>query len=225
MDEWFELCDFEARTMSQVPITGSLQGWWSEQEILVHEGSNNFVAFDVTTRKTHPVFSTEMVREFLIQNGLTNRGDVLRAVPVWNGRSYDFYLGPSAKMDGLRGPDSFLLKAERSGPGLKLVSRNFRYQWGGSLDSTGTRYLFQGESGVPGRGGDGAVYVRNVADGKVVTVVPPDNGGQYAIPRFYGDEVVYFSKRALYRTGLDGQGNSRLLTVSTNGGLVNGKSQ
>ena len=61
------------------------------------------------------------------------------------------------------------------------------------------------------------MYVRNVADGKSVTVVPPDNGGQYAIPRIYGDEVVYFSKRALYRTGLDGQNNGRLLMVSTNG--------
>jgi hypothetical protein len=225
MDEWFDLCDFEARKMSRVPITGSLQGWWSEREILVHDGSNNFVAFDVTTRKNRPVFSPEMIRGFLIQNGLTNDADVLRAMPVWNGKGYDFYFGPSARIDGLRGPDSFLLKAERSGPGLKLVCRNFRYQWGGSLDSTGARYLFQGESGVPGRSGNGAVYLRNVDDGKVATVVPPDNGGQYAIPRFYGDEVVYFSKRALYRTALDGQGNSRLLTVSTNGGMANGTSQ
>jgi hypothetical protein len=220
-NSWFALCDFEARKMSRIPITGALQGWWSEQEILVHDRSNNFVAFDVTTRKTRPVLSPEMIQAFLVQNGLTNDGDVLRAMPVWNGKGYDFYFGPSAKIDGLRQPDSFLLKAERNGPRLKLVCRDFHYQWGGCLDSTGTRYLFQGESGAPGRGGNGAVYIRNVADGKCVTVVPPDNGRQYAIPRFYKDEVVYFSKRALYRTGLDGQVNSRLLTVSTNEKGVN----
>lgn len=37
--------------------------------------------------------------------------------------------------------------------------------------------------------------------------MPPDNKGQYAIPRFYGDEVIYYRNRVLWRIGLDGSNN------------------
>jgi hypothetical protein len=96
---------------------------------------------------------------------------------------------------------------------LKFLYRDFKFQWGGHLDETATHYLYQGESGKPGNGGDGAVYVRNLANGTESTVVPPDNKGQYAIPRFYGEEVIYFRNRLMQRVRLDGSNDVPVLTA------------
>ena len=68
-------------------------------------------------------------------------------------------------------------------------------------------FVYQGESGAPGSGGNGAVYLRDLSDNSVHTLVPPNNKGQYAIPRFYGDEVIYFRDRVIWRIGLDGSNN------------------
>jgi hypothetical protein len=67
------------------------------------------------------------------------------------------------------------------------------------LDETGTRYLYDGESGQPGRGGNGGVYLRNLTNHTIRTVVEPDNGKQYAIARFYGEDIIYFRNRLLWR--------------------------
>ena len=121
---------------------------------------------------------------------LLGRRVSLRTLPVWR---------------------SFLARADRAGPALTLLYRHFEFHWGGHLDSTATHYLYQGESGAPGEGGDGAVYLRDLTTGETATVVPPDNKGQYAIPRFYGNDVIYFRDRLLRRVGLNASNDAPLL--------------
>jgi hypothetical protein len=82
------------------------------------------------------------------------------------------------------------------------------------LDNTGTHYLYDGEPGAPGQRGNGGVYLRDLTNHSTFTVVPPDNKGQYAIPRFYGNEVIYFRNRVLHRIRLDGSEDEPLLPVA-----------
>lgn len=134
----------------------------------------------------------------------------------WNGQTYDFYFGENGKINGLIVTNSFLLKADRQTPSLTLLYRDFRYQWGGRLDAAATHYLYQGETGKPGSGGNGAVYLRDLTNGTIATVVPPDTNRQYAIPRFYGDEIIYFQNHLLHRVRLDGSNDSPLLPRAAN---------
>lgn len=116
-----------------------------------------------------------------------------------------------------KGKPTFLLKAERTSPTptLKLINSEFQFEWGGRLDAQVTHFLYQGESGAPGNGGNGAVYLRDLADNSVRTLVPPDNKGQYSIPRFYRDEVIYYRNRVLWRIGLDGSSNVPLFSPTS----------
>jgi hypothetical protein len=64
---------------------------------------------------------------------------------------------------------------------------------------------------APGSGGDGSIYLENLTNGTTLTVVPPDNKGQYSTPAFYGDEVIYFRNRMLWRAQINGSNNTVLL--------------
>ncbi len=181
----FCLCDLESQTFTQIPVPGELQGC---------------TATSIST--------------FLTQVGLTNELADLSAFANWNGHDFDFYFGIKGLINGLGKGGSFLLKADRAGPALKLLYRNFDFRWGGVLDNTGRHYLYDGEPGAPGQRGNGGVYLRDLTNHSTFTVVPPDNKGQYAIPRFYGNEVIYFRNRVLYRIRLDGSGDEPLLPVA-----------
>ena len=97
------------------------------------------------------------------------------------------------------------LKANRAGPSLELVRSKLWLPLGrltGPQRHSLSLSRRIGHSGSPSA--DGAVYLRDLSDGKVSTVVPPYNKGQYSIPRVYGKEVIYFRDRVLHRVGLDG---------------------
>ena len=206
------LCDLDTGVARNIPISGSPKGWWNDREILVERGTNDFALLDVTTQTLRTLFGPSDISAFLTAADLTNA--LLDTFANWNGNEYDFYFGERANINGLGATNAFLLKAERQGPTLRLLYRDFRFQWGGHLDSTATHYLYQGESGQPGHSGNGAVYLRDLTNGITVMVVPPDNKGQYAIPRFYGAEVIYFRNRLLYRRGLDGRNDTVVLPAA-----------
>ena len=208
---WFFLCDLENRTANRVPAPGPPKGWWNDREILVEATPNTFKLLDIVERKVRSLFNPDDISKFLEQLDVTNPPAGLDVFANWNGRDYDFYFGPKGEVDGLKGTGAFLLKAERTGPSLKLVYRDFKSQWGGHLNSDATHYLYQGETGAPGKGGNGAVFLRDLTNDTTRTVVAPDNSGQYAIPRFYNDEVIYFRNRLLHRVALNGSNDAPLL--------------
>ncbi len=40
--------------------------------------------------------------------------------------------------------------------------------------------------------------------------MPPDNKGQYSTPAFFGDEVIYFRNRVLWRVQINGSNDTVL---------------
>lgn len=211
------VCDLEKKTFAQTQSPGEIVGWWDDQHLLFDDGKNQLLLFDIADQQSRVLLTSAQVENFKAQANLTNSPGSLGCFCEWNGHEYDFYLGPRNQIRGLDIDDSidtFLLKIDRSSPGLKLLYRHFDFCWGGNLDASGTLYLYQGESGQSGKGGNGAVYLRDLVNNTEFTVVPPDRSGQYAIPRFYGGEVIYFSNRILHRIQLNGTNDAVLLPAT-----------
>lgn len=201
------LCDLEAGTMIRIKPKGDPRGWWNDHTILVEQSASTFVLFDIESRKTTPLFTSAVFGRFLREAGLTNDMN-LSLVSNWNGRDYDFYFAQRIRYHTRT--ESFLLKAERPGPQLKLLYPNFKFEHLGRLNPAATHYLYNGESGASGRGGNGGVYLRDLSNNTVQTIVEPDHRGQYALPRFYGNEVIYFRNRLPWRIDLNGTNNAPL---------------
>ncbi len=206
----FVLFDFANESFTRVSVRGRIIGWWDDQNVLLQARNHDFVLHDVVNQQTTVLFGAEIIRQTLKQLNLPSDPAEVEAFANWNGTAYDFYF--AEKEYEFRAKRSFLLKAERAlpAPTLKLVAAEFKFEWGGHLDASATHFLYQGESGAPGNGGNGAVYLRDLSDNSVRTLVPPDNKGQYSIPRFYRDEVIYYRDRVLWRIGLDGRNNGPL---------------
>ena len=105
--------------------------------------------------------------------------------------------------------------SEQCAPTLKLLYRKFKFEHLGRLDVSATHYLYNGESGSPGRGGNGGVFLRELSDNTSRTIVPPDGSGQYALARFYSNEVIYFHNRLPWRMDLNGSNNVPLWPPSS----------
>ena len=208
----FFLCDLETGAFRKIKYTGKLRGWWSDHEILIADPGGNFVLFDVLTDKTTALFSAAALEKFCRDFGLPPA--TLTPLSRWNGTNYDFYLS-GADQWGFNG-QSFLLKVDKTVPTLRLFSRDFKFGYLGRMDETEKYYVYNGESGPWGRGGDGAVYLRDVMSTTTTTLVPPDNGGQYALSRTYGDSILYYCKGQLWTIKLNGSANTRLFPSTTN---------
>ncbi len=212
------LCDLKKASFAIIPARGQPRGWWDDHEVLMEAGTNQFDLLDVNTSTTRPLFNAADFRNVMTASGLSNSPAGFEPVANWNGSNCDFYFGYKDQVRGLQGTNSVLLKASAASSKLSLIYPQFQFRWSGHLDTAGTRYLYQGESGQPGRGGDGAVYLKNLTNGLVTTIVPPDNSGQYSIPLFYGTEVIYTKNRILHRIGQDGSNDVPLLKTTGNNG-------
>ena len=203
----FLLFDFADSSLIRVPVGGYIRGWWDQKNIFLQTSNHDFALYDVEKKQTTTLFSAETIRATLNQLKLPSDPANVETFANWNGTDYDFYIAET--QHELSGKPSFLLKADRTSPNpaLKLVAEEFQFEWGGRFDAKATKLLYQGESGAAGQGGNGAVYLRDLSDDSTRTLVPPDNRGQYSIPRFYGDEVIYYRDRVLWRIGLDGSNN------------------
>ncbi len=74
-------------------------------------------------------------------------------------------------------------------------------------------YLYQGESGAPGQGGNGGVFLRDLKDHTIRTLVEPDNAGQNALARLCEGGVIYSRNGQLWRVDLNGSNNVPLLPM------------
>jgi hypothetical protein len=211
------LCDLEQASLKQISIHGYPFGWWDDHDILINTAINQFDLLDINTETTRTLFNPvdfdKLLADVASYNTLGGRGTVPRA--NWNGKSFDFYFGIKDQMSGLKGTNSFVLRASADSPQLTLLYPEFRFRRGGRFDSTGKHYLYPGESGSQlGRSGNGAVYLQDLTSGAVSTIVPPDNISDNNLPRFYGNEVIYFRTNRLHRIGLDGSNDAPVLLVA-----------
>jgi hypothetical protein len=211
----FFLGDLEKKTLQKIAFTGDLQGWWDNHEIVAIYSYTNFVLFDVMSRQTSPLFTTAAVSEFLARQGITNSPINYAAIFNWNGSQYDFYL-TAERRHGMITNTTFLLRVEHDGPRFTLLSRNFQLHWAGYFDATGTHYVYSGESGAPGSGGNGGVYLRDLSNNLDRVLVPPDNHGQYALARIYSNTVIYWRDRVLWRVDINTTNSSRLFPPPAN---------
>jgi hypothetical protein len=202
------LCDLEQPSFRQITIHGWPCGWWDDHDILIEMGGNQFDLLDIRTETTRSLFSPADFAQ-----PLTNVISPAMAATManWNGTNYDFYFADRNVIRGLNGSNSFVLRASVDSPKPELLYPQFEFRWGGHFDPAGKRYLYPGESGQPGRGGNGSVHLRDLTSGADSTIAPPDKVGSYSTPRFYGNEVIYFHDRRLHRVGLDGSNDAVVL--------------
>jgi len=204
------LCDLQSNLFTKIRIDGWPGGWWDEQNILFKDSLNNLRLYQVTSGKIRTVFSSAAIARTLEELDLPADPAGLTPFCHWNGHDYDVYFTQESEKNW---GESFLLKADRADSTLKLLYRTFKFQWSGTLDADGTHYLYQGESGLPGKGGNGGVYLRDLASNSTRTLVEPDNGAQYSLCRFCGDGVIYWRKKLLWRVDLNGSNNAPLLPI------------
>ncbi len=234
------LCDLEKESLRRIRVQGYPVGWWDEHEILMDIGTNQFDLLDINGSRTHPLFTSVDFQNALAENSsmtlaaATNWNDFSNVLTStvegsrptsfgsfasWNGSNYDFYFGFRDQIGGLQGTNSVLLKTSSANPHLSLVYPRFEFHWGGHLDSSGDFYLYPGESGKPGSSGDGSVRLRNLTNGLVTALVPSVTNGVYTNPRFYKNEVIYWSWKnsGIHRVGLDGSNDVLLLRSDAKG--------
>jgi len=211
----FYLCDLEQEKMTLVPNPpGSVQGWWDDHRLLM-AAQHNFLLYDVITRQSTNLFTAAQLQQFLKQSNLPDGLDQFAATPTWTGDSYIFHL--SAKTNWLNGSYYVLkLKPGESAPALEVFQRDFEFKWLGRFNSDSTLYVFPGESGQPGSGGNGSVHIRDVQSGETRILVESDQSNQYTLPRFHKNRVIYTKSRQLWSIDVNGSNNFKLFQLSTN---------
>jgi len=204
------LCDLESNLFTKIKIEGRPLGWWDGHTILFRDHPNNFSLYDVVTRRTNTVITSAAIATCLQKLNLPDDTADITAICHWNGTDNDILLTKSSEKNW---GECFMLKVDRNDLSLKLLYRDFKFQWLGRLDGDCTHYIYEGESGKPGRGGNGGVYLRNLTNGTTLTLVEPDNGG-YSLASFCDGGVIYSRKRLLWRVDLDGSNNAPLIRES-----------
>jgi hypothetical protein len=211
----FFLCDLDQSTMQKISFTGDLRGWWDDHDLVAADAGGNFVVFDVISRKSVPLFTKADISQFLMHQGITNYPPDYATILNWNGATYNLYLTANRR-NGIDTNATFLIQVEHEGTPFKLVSRSLSLHWLGYLDASAMHYLYSGESGKPGSGGNGGVYLRDLSNNSERVLVPPDNAGQYALARIYSNTVIYWRNRVLWRVDINTTNASRLFPLLAN---------
>jgi hypothetical protein len=208
----FFLCDMEANTMRKISFTGFIRGWWDDHSLVARDSTSNYILFDVVSRKTTRLLAIRDVSRYLHDQGIAIEPDGrLTTFFHWNDSNYDMYITAYQNV-GQRTNANLLVKVEHDSLGLKLLYRNFSYRSGGWFDASTTHYLYSGESSSPSKGGDGSVWWRDLSNNSERLLVPPDNTGQYAFARIYGNTVIYSRSNVLWRIDINSTNSSPLLS-------------
>jgi hypothetical protein len=207
------VCDLESNRFWKVKIGGQPLGWWDGKTIFLKDKANNFGLFDVVSGLGTNLLSAQVMVERLRNLGLSADPSDITAIRHFNGYGNDILLTLDSQKNW---GQSFIVKLDQSDLSLKLLYKDFKFQWSGHFDANLTHYVYEGESGQPGSGGNGAVYLRNLTNNTTMTLVEPDNGGQYSLVRFCDDGVIYWRKKMLWRVDLNGSNNAPLIHGTAN---------
>ena len=205
----FFVCDLGQETFHKIRFTGSVRGWWDDQRLLIKKPAGDLVLYDVLGGSSSTLFSLDTLSRRLAELGIHDDPATLITYSIWRGSNYEFNLVAKQGWNWYSN-GTFMVRVDRSGPALTLAHQNFKFRWLGSFNATETQYVYDGESGEVGRGGNGGVFLLDLASNTITTLVLPDNKGQYAGARFYGDEVVYSRDHELWGIRSDGLGATRL---------------
>ena len=209
----FLICDLEQRTLTTNQVRGWPMGWWDDENLILKDSNNDFVLYHMTTRAQAPLLSSRQITAFLRENDLEDDSCGLPDVmlfSIWNGRENDFYLTDTYKK--WQAAQSCLVRVERPGATLRLISRDFKFEWSDHLDATGRYYVYSGRE--PGHT-NSAVYLRDLQSNTQRTLVPPDDDTYFSLPRFYHEGVIYVRSNMLWRIDLNGSNATHLFPPPT----------
>jgi hypothetical protein len=204
----FYVCDLETAEFKNLN-PGDPVGWWDAENILISSAPNTLMLCNVTTGNTTNLFTAAHINSFLKKNSLSNA--TVTTFTKWNGSGYDTYLAPSDQRNWGKG---FLLKVNHTNHSLSIVDSAFQFRWSGHIDPIDRYYLYSGEFGQPGKGGDGSVMLRDLRDNSVRTLVPPNKSRQYSLCRFDDTGVLYLTNRHIWHIDLNGSNNVPLFRPS-----------
>lgn len=205
----FYLCDLEQETFRRIKFEGNVRGWWDEKHILISDLSGDLVLYDVISGKTSLLLAFSQIAKRLEEESISVAPGSVSTLKHWNGTNYDFMIVPKDTQARYTAR-SFIFKMERPDAALSLMTTNFQFRWLGCFNADRTAYMYEGEEGGSGKGGNGAVYLQDLRTDKTTTLVPPDHKGQYSLASFYKDTVIYWRNRELWHVNVDGSKNERL---------------
>jgi len=209
------LADLDAGTFTKIRFSGyPYTGWWDDHTLLTKDSDNNLILLDVITQKTSTLFPSESISKRLTEMGITNSLSEVSLLFSWRATNFNVLLTGDRHWSWYTN-GSFLVKIDRAGPALKLINPNFKFKWLGTFDADASHYAFDGENGGYGQGGNGGVYLRDLSNNTVRTIVEPDNVGQYALGRFYKNSIIYFRGRVPWRISLTSSNNAPLFPQLT----------
>jgi hypothetical protein len=178
--------------------------WWDNSRIFADTTNSDFVLFDVQKGSISRLFTRGQLATFMEEMKISAPSGP-HAFAIWNGHENDFYLTDTHQK--WLAQESFLIKVERPGGKLKLISPHFKFEWSDHLDPTGRFYLYSGRE--PGKASDG-IFLRDLETGTDRVLVRPTTNEYFSIPRFYRDSVIYVRSNALWQISLDRTNNVRL---------------
>lgn len=195
------VCDLEAGSMEKVSLSGITSGWWDDIHLLFTTTTHDLALFDVVTEQTSPLLRADEIETFLKESNVSTNvtRDRLKPFAMWDGKNYQFYFTDTHNR--WLATNSILAKIEKSSGKLKMISPHFKFEWSDHFDPSGRYYLY---SGRDKKNGDkiGAVFVRDLATDTTRTLVEDCNNGQFSLPHWYKDTVIYIRSNVLWQITL-----------------------
>jgi tricorn protease-like protein len=103
---------------------------------------------------------------------------------------------------------SFLIKADRAGPSLRLLYQKYSIPLSRVLDAAAKRCLYVRIQSATNA--SEAIILRDLRDDTEVAIDQSCIGSYFA-PHFYRDGVLFYSHDELWRADLDGNNHIRLI--------------
>jgi hypothetical protein len=202
------LVDLERKEMLRLdPVRYRNGGWWSDTELIFKTEENDLRIYDVETKREETLLTLDQLLDFLKEQGLSDaQPELFRLFQEWNGKGYSFYI--SSNISARNNGKDWLIGIDKQTRQLRLKERSFDYHRLGHLNYDGSLYLYSGEKET---GDSNAVYVADLANSKVRTLIPGDtNENYFSLPNWYGGRIIFVQQGALWIIDADGENREQL---------------